>query len=105
MGITKRFLKSRPVSKVTFRLPKEAAPNAKSVHIVGDFNDWNESSLPMTRLKNGEYKLTLDLTVGKQYHFRYLIEGPSGPEWENDWDADKYVPSGITGVENSVVEL
>ncbi len=105
MGLQKRFLKSRPVSKVTFRLPREAAPEALSVHLVGDFNDWDKSSLPMTRLKNGEFKLTLDLPVGREYSFRYLIHGQEGSTWENDWSADHYVPSGIGGEDNSVVSL
>jgi hypothetical protein len=54
----------------------------------------------MTRLKNGEFKITLDLETGSEYTFRYLIEGEV---WENDWEADKYVPSGIAGQDNSVV--
>ncbi len=105
MGIQKRFLKSKPVSKVTFRLPREAAPEAEAVHLVGDFNDWDKDSLPMTRLKNGEYKLTLDLPVGREYHFRYLIQGEEGSTWENDWAADNYVPCGFSGEENSVLQL
>ena len=27
------------------------APNAEAVHVVGDFNDWDESANPMSRLK------------------------------------------------------
>ncbi len=100
MSLTKKELKTRPVTKVTFRLAADAAPAAKSVCLVGDFNDWSERATPMQRLKNGEFKVTLDLTTGQEYSFRYLIEGK---EWENDWSADRYVPSGIAGAENSVV--
>lgn len=100
MSIQKQYLKSRPVSKVTFRLPVEAAPSARKVSLVGEFNKWDPEATPMTRLKSGEFKVTLDLTPGHEYRFRYLIEGSV---WENDWSADKYVPSGISGVENSVV--
>ena len=28
------------------------APDAASVHVVGNFNDWNESAHPMTRMKS-----------------------------------------------------
>ncbi len=97
MGLQKRLLKSKPVGKVTFRLPKEAAANAKTVNLVGEFNDWSETTLPMIRLKSGEFKLTIDLPVGRQYHFKYLISNPEGLSWENDWSADKYEPSGING--------
>ena len=100
MSLKKKYLKSRPVSKVTFRLPREAAPEAKEVFLVGTFNNWDPEATPMTRLKNGEFKITLDLETGAEYTFRYLIEGEL---WENDWEADKYVPSGIEGQDNSVV--
>lgn len=100
MPLQKRYLKSRDVSKVTFRLPKDAAPKAVKVALVGDFNDWSPTATPMTRLKNGEFKVTLDLETGHEYSFRYLIEDDV---WENDWAADKYVPCGFPGEENSVV--
>ncbi len=105
MGLQKRFLKSKPVGKVTFRLPKEAATNATAVNLVGEFNNWDKIDLPMTRLKNGEFKVTIDLPVGREYQFRYLISNPEGTTWENDWAADKYTPSGINGAENSVLVL
>ena len=100
MSLEKRCLKSRPVTKVTFRLPKAAAPDAKNVHLVGDFNDWRTDATPMTRLKNGEFKVSLDLETGREYAFRYLIGDST---WENDWEADKYAPAGVTAEENSVV--
>ena len=100
MSLEKRNLKSRPVTKVTFRLPPAAALDAKKVYLVGDFNDWRTDATPMTRLKNGEFKVSLDLETGREYHFRYLIGDDT---WENDWDADKYVPTGVTAEENSVV--
>lgn len=100
MSLQKRYVKTRGVSKVTFRLPAEAAPEAAEVALVGDFNDWDPAAHPMTRLKSGEYKLTLDLEPGREYGYRFLIDGQV---WENDWDADKYVPSGFADTENSVV--
>lgn len=100
MSLEKKYLKSRPVGKVTFRLPPAAAPEAEKVFLVGDFNDWQKDATPMTRLKNGEFKVSLELEPGQEYSFRYLIEGGT---WVNDWQADKYVPSGINAEENSVV--
>ncbi len=100
MSLEKRNLKSRPVTKVTFRLPRAVAPDAEKVHLVGDFNEWRTDATPMARLKNGEFKVSLDLETGREYRFRYLIGDDT---WENDWDADKYVPSGVTAEENSVV--
>jgi 1,4-alpha-glucan branching enzyme len=100
VGIKKEYLKSRDGCKVTFRLPKIAAPDAKNVCIVGDFNNWNVYANPMKRLKNGGYTITLELKVGKEYQFRYLIDES---KWENDWNADKYVKSPFGDSDNSVI--
>jgi 1,4-alpha-glucan branching enzyme len=100
MSLEKRCLKSRPVTKVTFRLPSEAAQDADKVFLVGDFNDWRTDATPMTRLKSGEFKVSVDLETGREYAFRYLIGENT---WENDWDADKYAPAGVTAEDNSVV--
>lgn len=100
MSLKKQFLKSKPVCKVTFRLPKEAAVEAESVKLLGDFNEWEEeTAISMTQLKNGSFKTTVDLEAGKEYQFRYLIDEET---WENDWEADKYVANPY-GKENSVV--
>jgi 1,4-alpha-glucan branching enzyme len=102
MSLQKRFLKSKPVSKVTFRMPPSALNGASHVYLVGDFNNWDEKNTPMARLKSGEFKITLDLPTGHNYEFRYLIDHEI---WENDWEADSYNPSGFPGVENSVVQV
>jgi 1,4-alpha-glucan branching enzyme len=96
--IKKQFLKSKPVCKATFTLPAEAAPEAKTVEILGDFNNWKEG-VEMKKQKNGIFKAIVELEAGKEYQFRYLIDGET---WENDWEADKYVSTPY-GTENSVV--
>jgi len=100
VGIKKEYLKSRKTCKVTFRLPRIAATDAKSVCIVGDFNNWNLYATPMKKLKNGNYTVTLELQPGREYHFRYLVDES---KWENDWNADKYVKSPYGESDNSVV--
>ncbi|MFQ5965655.1 MAG: PilZ domain-containing protein [Candidatus Scalinduaceae bacterium] len=100
VGIKKVFLKSKNVWRVKFRLPKVAAPDAKSVRIVGDFNNWDIHTNPMKMLENGDYTIILDLEPGKEYQFRYLIDES---RWENDWKADKYVKSPYEDSDNSVV--
>lgn len=96
--IKKQFLKSKPVCKATFTLPAEAAPEAKTVEILGDFNNWKEG-VTMKKQKSGIFKAIVELETGKEYQFRYLIDGET---WENDWEADKYVSTPY-GTENSVV--
>lgn len=102
MALTKKFLKSKPICKVTFRIPKKANNGAKKACICGDFNDWKKNSDKMKQLKDGSFTTTLDLETGKEYSFRYLLDGKI---WVNDWAADKYVPSGMGAEENSVVTL
>ena len=98
--IKKQFLKSKPVCKATFTLPAEAAPEAEKVVLVGDFNDWDTTEgIEMKKLKNGTFKVVVDLESGKEYQFRYLIDNDT---WENDWEADNYVQTPF-GVDNSVV--
>lgn len=99
-GITKKLLKSNNICKVCFKLPKEAALNASSVNLVGDFNSWNIYATPMKRDTKGNFIVNIDLEKDHEYQFRYLIDET---KWENDWHADRYVPSPYEQVENSVV--
>ena len=99
MSISKQYLKTKPVCKVTFKLNKEKSKSVDSVHIVGDFNGWNPQATPMKKRKNGDFAATVDLDRYKEYQFRYL---KNEKEWVNDTDADKFVPSPF-GEDNSVI--
>lgn len=99
ISLKKQYLKSKPICRVTFRLPKEVSLEARRVALVGDLNDWNEEAMLMKRLKNGDFTLTLELETGKEYRFKYLVDGN---RWENDWNADRYEEN-IHGTEDSVV--
>ena len=96
---TKRFLKNGKV-KVEFVLPDTVAVEAQTAFLVGDFNDWNEAATPMTKLKNGKFKVTVSLEPNCEYQFRYLV---NGNQWHNDWDADRYVANPFSG-DNSVIK-
>lgn len=96
--LKKEFRKTKPVCQVTFSLP--AAVQGETVYLVGDFNNWDEAATPMKKnAKTGDFTAKLDLELGKEYQFRYLV---NGTEWHNDWEADKYVPNPYSG-DNSVV--
>lgn len=100
--ITKKYLKSKPVAKVTFSLSKAEHNGAKVVALAGDFNNWSTSDTQLKKNKDGKFSVTLDLEKGKSYQFRYVIDNEV---WENDWKADAYVPNNLTFDENSVVEI
>ena len=102
MAFKKQYLKSKPVCKVTFKLSKTEALAAKSVKLVGDFNNWDTEAVPMKRLQNGSFTATLNLEKDHEYQFRYLLDDK---EWENDWAADEYIPSPVSLDDNSVIRV
>jgi 1,4-alpha-glucan branching enzyme len=101
MALAKQFLKSKPVCKVTFELAPEQV-SGNQVLLLGDFNNWDSEGISLKKQKNGNYKATLELPVGNDIQFRYLVDGEN---WINDDAADKYVPSGVSADFNSVVVL
>jgi 1,4-alpha-glucan branching enzyme len=102
MSIKKQFLKSKPICKVSFKVSKELANGASKVNLTGDFNHWNETSDEMNALKDGSFSLAVDLESGREYQFRYLMDGTT---WTNDEAADGYIPNGFGDSENFVVTL
>ena len=103
MSIKKKFLKSKPVCKVTFNLPEELVAGASKVNLMGDFNNWDlKKAESMRKLKDGSYTRTLDLDAGNIYEYRFLVDGET---WINDLEADAYVSNGVSYEENCVVEV
>jgi 1,4-alpha-glucan branching enzyme len=97
--IKKAYTKTGKSCRVTFELPTEV--NAETAFLCGEFNDWNGDAKPMKRRKDGSFTQTISLKPGQTYRFRYLLDDQ---RWENDWDADAYVPNPF-GSEDSVVEV
>jgi 1,4-alpha-glucan branching enzyme len=98
MAITKQYLKSKPVVKVTFALPAE---EAKKVTVVGSFNEWNtKKAVALKKLKNGTFKGTVDLEKDNSYEFKYVVDGT----YVNDDQADAYAVN-VFGTENGILNL
>lgn len=95
--LEKTFPKGKTYCKVIFYSPAQI--KAETVHLVGDFNNWDEAITPMKKAKDGRFSVTMQLDLGKEYQFRYLV---NGTEWHNDWEADKYAPNPFSG-DNSVI--
>jgi CHAD domain-containing protein len=85
-------------ASVTFTLP--VAVRATRVAICGEWNGWSAGRDVMDRVGD-VFSLTIVLQPGRAYRFRYLLDGE---RWENDWDADAYLPNGF-GTNDSVVDL
>ena len=100
MALKKAFSADKKTCKVTFIVEKEASQGAKTVTIAGDFNSWSSTETPLKKAKDGSFSVTLELEAGKEYQYRYLLDGN---KWENDWRADKYIPAPFSNTDNSVV--
>jgi 1,4-alpha-glucan branching enzyme len=96
--LKKKQSKSKPVTSVTFEVPAEVG--AERVFVVGDFNDWSMNKTELTKRKDGRFSATVQLAPGR-YRFRYFLDGD---RWENDKEADAYVPNEF-GSEDCIVEV
>jgi len=100
MSITKIFYPGKGVCRVIFTLPDYLVDHVKKVGLAGDFNDWHPERHPMRKIKKGKFQFTLELPLGKDYQFRYLIDGK---RWESDFEADALAPSPYEEEYNSVI--
>ncbi len=66
------------------------APNARQVYVIGEFNDWNESATPMTRLGPGGIHSVFVPGVGTGVLYKYLIITQAG---EKLYKADPFANS------------
>jgi 1,4-alpha-glucan branching enzyme len=102
MSLEKQVVQKTNLCKVKFSLPKEVAETAKTAYLVGDFNNWDTLGIPMKKSRNGSYSVSIELETGKDYQFRYLLDNY---RWENETNADRFVPSGYGDSVNSVLSI
>ncbi len=63
---------TRPVVSVRFVL---AAPEARSVSLVADFNDWATSGYELSPVPGGEWEIVVPLRKGKSYIYNFVVDG------------------------------
>ena len=60
---------------------REWAPGADEIHLIGDFNDWNRESHPLTRKDNGDWEIVLEgrdaLKHGQRVKIQVTKDGAS----------------------------
>ena len=96
-------MKTKHTCKVKFTIPSSQAKNVAQASVVGDFNNWNISATPMKKLKkDGSFSCSLELPEGKEYQFRYLLDGS---KWINDTKPDKLKDTIYTDAKNCVIQL
>lgn len=94
--ITKINTAQKGFLHVIFELPANLWAN--QIFVVGEFNDWNEHSLPMEQEDDGIWRLELALPIGQRYQFRYRVDG----HWLTDNHADAVVATPY-GTQNSLI--
>ena len=98
--VRKTQIKGKGLVRVSFELPSSVW--AERVNLVGEFNDWDTISTPMTRERaDADWKVVVELEAGRRSRFGYLADGES---WFNDWHADDLVENSY-GSDDSVVDL
>jgi 1,4-alpha-glucan branching enzyme len=97
--IRKKYSRDAGHCTVEFVVQPEQASGHVSFMLVGDFNNWDKTATALRQHKDGSFAITLTLNAGREYHFRYFVDGD---HWENDWQADKYVHNPYGSAENSV---
>jgi 1,4-alpha-glucan branching enzyme len=61
----------RPLRAINFIC---AAPQAKSVSLIGDFNNWDPAANPMTQMPDRSWLLKLDMKHG-HHRYAFLVDG------------------------------
>jgi 1,4-alpha-glucan branching enzyme len=65
-------------------------PHAKSVGVMGAFNDWDASRSRLTRNENGTWTITLRVLPGS-YEYQFLVDGktrmtdPTAPATDSEF--------------------
>jgi 1,4-alpha-glucan branching enzyme len=95
--IHKQVFSTKGVMEITFELPSGLW--ADRIYVVGDFNEWSKTAMPMRQERDGMWRATVQVPLGRQYEFRYLIDG----NWHTDYHADGSRPNAY-GSENSVLD-
>jgi hypothetical protein len=77
-----------------------SAPEAESVFLVGDFNEWDPGSHKMKNV-DGVWQIEMKLQPDKTYTYNFLIDGE---EWISDPLAESHIDDPFGG-EKSVLNL
>jgi 1,4-alpha-glucan branching enzyme len=71
--VEEKYLRMRHEYRVAFELPGEV--NAKTAFLCGEFNNWDTTSYPMKRHKDGSFALTISLKPHHRYRYWHFLDG------------------------------
>ena len=95
-GILLLAFSDRRYVRVSFVLHN---PDASTVAVAGDFNDWMPHTTPMRRVGRGDFEARLRLPGGR-YRYRLVVDG----RWSHDMYNSR-VETNEYGELNSIVEV
>jgi hypothetical protein len=75
------------------------APNALTVGLAGEFNNWSSIASPMHKRPDGKWAITLQLPAGR-YQYKLIVDGMWVPDPMNPNQVDNY-----SGGKDSVVVI
>ncbi len=81
--VTLGLIRSSAMVDVRFVLE---APEATSVWLAADFNEWSPAGFLMKKMPEGTWEITVPLRKGKAYAYNFIIDG-------SHWVADPLSPS------------
>ncbi len=84
-ALTLAFVRRGSPAEVRFVLE---APDATSVWLAADFNDWSPSGYELEKAPDGTWSITVRLRRGASYSYNFVIDGER-------WVADPAAPSGL----------
>lgn len=107
MTIKKQYLKSKPEVKITFEIEKKDAPNADSITLLSEHNEWQ--AIEFTKLKSGKFKTVFNVPTDKIESFQYTFQVMDADKQQVmllPMGADDYVDNGMTdGGKNAVLKI
>lgn len=101
MGSVKRYKDigkdiEKKQKKVKFEL---MAPEANEVLLTGDFNSWDENGIALRRDRNGIWRTSMNLNLGR-YEYKFIVDG----QWWTD-PANTESVTNTYGSQNSVITV
>ncbi len=64
---------------VTFRYPRDRAPQGRRVSVVGSFNGWDPAAHPLERTPRGDWATTVFLPPGRVV-YGFWVDGAIRPD-------------------------
>jgi len=90
--VTLGVLKSSSTVSIRFVL---SAPEARTVTLVADFNNWSPEGYSLSRSQqSGEWELVVPLRKGRSYVYNFVIDGE---EWLPDPSVQGTIDDGLGG--------